>query len=85
MVANMECVDEIIIDCVRENEFLYDKTNILFKNVNKKKDVWKLISRNLNMNGIEMSGNVNYWISFMNLPGMNVFTPFLISHLQLRQ
>ncbi|KYQ49729.1 hypothetical protein ALC60_11196 [Trachymyrmex zeteki] len=39
--------DEIIIEFVRENRCLYDKRDVNFKNIRKKKDLWQKISENL--------------------------------------
>jgi len=41
------CVNEIIINFVRENERLFDKTNVNFKNIKKKKDLWQKIAGDL--------------------------------------
>lgn len=50
-------VDEIIIDFVRENHCLYDKRDVNFKNINKKKELWKQISETLkNLYDVNMSG-----------------------------
>jgi len=50
-------VDEIIIDFVRENHCLYDKRDVNFKNINKKKELWKQISEMLrNLYDVDMSG-----------------------------
>jgi len=50
-------VDEII-DFIRENHCLYDKRDMDFKNVNKKRDLWQKIFTNLrNCYDINMSGN----------------------------
>jgi len=50
-------VDEIIIELVRENKCLYDKSDPNFKNISKKKDIWFKISENLeNLYNIDMSG-----------------------------
>ncbi|XP_025264131.1 uncharacterized protein LOC112637797 [Camponotus floridanus] len=40
-------VDEIIIDFVCKNHCLYDKRDVDFKNINKKKELWKKISEML--------------------------------------
>lgn len=50
-------VDEIIIDFVRENHCLYDKRDVNFKNMNKKKELWKKISEMLKtLYDVNMSG-----------------------------
>ena len=50
-------VDEIIIDFVRENHCLYDKRDVDFKNINKKKELWKKISEILkNLYEVNISG-----------------------------
>ncbi|KYN14588.1 hypothetical protein ALC57_13200 [Trachymyrmex cornetzi] len=40
-------LDEIIIEFVRENRCLYDKRDVNFKNIRKKKDLWQKLSENL--------------------------------------
>jgi len=51
------CVDEVIIDFVRDNKCLYDKSDLNFKNVMQKKEIWSKISENLkNLYHTDMSG-----------------------------
>jgi len=50
-------LDEIIINIVRDNKCIYDKTDPQYKNHSKKKDIWKLISFQLkDVYHVDMSG-----------------------------
>jgi len=50
-------VDEVIINIVQDHKCIYDKTNANYKNNNKKKDVWRIISFQLKeVYNVDMSG-----------------------------
>jgi len=57
-------IDEIIINIIWDNKYIYDKTDPQCKNHSKKKDIWKLISFQLkdvyDMND-NMSGKCILW------------------------
>ena len=68
-MASSVNVDEIIIDFVRENHCLYDKRNVDFKNINKKKELWKKISETLKtLYNVNIPGKffvfLNYYIIY---------------------
>lgn len=55
-------LDEIIIDFVREDKCIYDKSHPNFKNICKKKEIWQKISENLkNLYHIDMSGKYTFF------------------------
>ena len=77
----MSDINEIIIDSVRESHCLYDKTNVNFRNVLKKKEIWNKISAKLKkIYGVDMSGNdvyvlyamhIKFYVSFLKLSKFN--------------
>lgn len=50
-------LDEVIINIVRDNKFIYDKTDVHYKNNTKKKTLWKTIAFQLkDVYNVDMSG-----------------------------
>lgn len=50
-------LDEVIINIVRDNKFIYDKTDVHYKTNNKKKDLWRTIAFQLkDVYNVDMSG-----------------------------
>lgn len=65
-------VDEILIDFIRENKCLYDKSDVNFKNASKKKETWSRISGNLkNLYHVDMSAEAieKRWSSLRDMFG----------------
>ena len=51
-------LDELIINCVRDNPCLFEKTNKDYKNNHKKKEVWAEIAKTATCAlGISVTGN----------------------------
>lgn len=80
-------VDEIIINIVQDNKCIYDKTDVNYKNSNKKKDIWKVIFFQLkNVYDVDMSGKyiiytynqykLIYYINLLNIFFCNIIILF---------
>ncbi|XP_026830876.1 uncharacterized protein LOC113563429 [Ooceraea biroi] len=64
------CVDEIIIDFVRDNKCLYDKTDLNFKNISHKKEMWLKVSENFkNLYHVDISAEAieKRWFSLRDM------------------
>lgn len=71
-------VDEVIINIVRDNKFLYDKTDVNYKNNNKRKDAWRIISLQLkDVYNVDMSDK--YILSKINQLIYQIYMSFCIS------
>lgn len=52
-------VDELIIEFVKENACIYNKSDANYKNIKMKKDVWQKLSENFKtLYNVDMTGNI---------------------------
>lgn len=54
-------VDELIIECIKENPCIYNKSDANYKNSIIKKRVWQNLSKNLKtLYNVDMTGNIYF-------------------------